>query len=929
MKRFRPILWFSLCLLVFLAAVFLWQRSLEQRIAESSDRVQRVEVAAVPAPVAPVAKSTQGSSSIVSYYGSIPGVKVNPKVVHAHATESNPHRLSNTGKKFSELMRRDRAILLRNAFIDTDAPVRGMPIPDGLKAGKNAGAYLVQARGGITPRFLQMLRESGATFAPGAYIPHNTYVVRAEPAAAQRIQSSSLVHRVLPYEPYYKLDTKLLGYAVNRELPPFGGRMRVTLFPGERDKALEILAGTGTQILSEEDTPFGPSLIVLPEIAIWTDLAMMPEVQGVERHTDKVLMNDLTRTILHVSTNSIALDNHLNLTGTNVLVAVNDQNGVDAGHPNLTTNRVSVGPLTGTNDTAGHFTFVAGIIAASGVGGPTVTTLGDGSQSIHGSTNMANFRGMAPEASIFGLNINGGFSESDFSEIPARTNLFIFGRTNTLLINNSWGFDAVRTYDANAAIHDARVRDAIPAHPGMQQTLPVFAAGNSGFGSDSGSGGLSDRIPTPSTLKNGITVGATETLRDITNEFTLTTISVTNTCITNMSAIYRGRTDSSNQVASFSSRGNVDPGDEGLAGRFKPDLVAPGSFHVSTRSRDWDSATAYTAGNVDFIYVTFSNVTIAPLQVQSFVNLVPINATNFLINPANQIPASFNLNVYTNTAPDPSLDPTMLAGSDLTQFELTPAGVGLWYIDIENTNAGIEITFDMAMVLTVTNCAQDFNRALSNLNERVSAHNPVPASPYRYGPSGTSFSAPAVTGMLALMQEFFEGTNVLTDPNLRRTNSAAMMKALIINSARSVSQLYDYNMESSINYQGWGMPSLVRAIPPIMATETDPNRWPIQMYDQTGSNSLPSDFAHEYDLVVAAEVTNAPLRISLVWTDPPGNPASSIKLVNDLDLVLSNVLTGDIYRGNSFNGSGDFSEVVGATNQFLDPTTGMPIPGAI
>jgi subtilisin-like proprotein convertase family protein len=928
MKRFRPILWFSLCLLVFLAAVFLWQRSLEQRIAESSDRVQRVEVAAVPAPVAPVAKSTQGSSSIVSFYGSIPGVKVNPKVVHAHATESNPHRLSNTGKKFSELMRRDRAILLRNAFIDTDAPVRGMPIPDGLKAGKNAGAYLVQARGGITPRFLQMLRESGATFAPGAYIPHNTYVVRAEPAAAQRIQSSSLVHRVLPYEPYYKLDTKLLGYAVNRELPPFGGRMRVTLFPGERDKALEILAGTGTEILSEEDTPFGPSLIVLPEIAIWTDLAMMPEVQGVERHTDKVLMNDLTRTILHVSTNSIALGNHLNLTGTNVLVAVNDQNGVDAGHPNLTTNRVSVGPLTGTNDTAGHFTFVAGIIAASGVGGPTVTTMG-GVQSIPGSTNTANFRGMAPEASIFGLNINGGFSESDFSEIPARTNLFIFGRTNTLLINNSWGFDAVRTYDANAAIHDARVRDAIPAHPGMQQTLPVFAAGNSGFGSDSGSGGLSDRIPTPSTLKNGITVGATETLRDITNEFTLTTISVTNTCITNMSAIYLGRTDSSNQVASFSSRGNVDPGDEGLAGRFKPDLVAPGSFQVSTRSRDWDSATAYTAGNVDFIYVTYSNVTIAPLQVQSFVNLVPINATNFLINPANQIPASFNLNVYTNTAPDPSLDPTMLAGSDLTQFELTPAGVGLWYIDIENTNAGIEITFDMAMVLTVTNCAQDFNRALSNLNERVSAHNPVPASPYRYGPSGTSFSAPAVTGMLALMQEFFEGTNVLTDPNLRRTNSAAMMKALIINSARSVSQLYDYNMESSLNYQGWGMPSLVRAIPPIMATETDPNRWPIQMYDQTGSNSLPSDFAHEYDLVVAAEVTNAPLRISLVWTDPPGNPASSIKLVNDLDLVLSNVLTGDIYRGNSFNGSGDFSEVVGATNQFLDPTTGMPIPGAI
>jgi hypothetical protein len=46
-------------------------------------------------------------------------------------------------------------------------------------------------------------------------------------------------------------------------------------------------------------------------------------------------------------------------------------------------------------------------------------------------------------------------------------------------------------------------------------------------------------------------------------------------------------TDSDNQVASFSSRGNVGIGLEGDFGRFKPDVVAPGSFVISTRAKGW------------------------------------------------------------------------------------------------------------------------------------------------------------------------------------------------------------------------------------------------------------------------------------------------------------------------------------------------------
>src|SRR5207244_10744703 len=49
---------------------------------------------------------------------------------------------------------------------------------------------------------------------------------------------------------------------------------------------------------------------------------------------------------------------------------------------------------------------------------------------------------------------------------------------------------------------------------------------------------------------------------------------------------------------------------------------------------------------------------------------------------------------------------------------------------------------------------------------------------YRYD-TGTSMAAPGVSGMLALMQEFFE-------QKLQRGFSPALMKALLINGARSV-----------------------------------------------------------------------------------------------------------------------------------------------
>src|SRR5690606_25315539 len=96
------------------------------------------------------------------------------------------------------------------------------------------------------------------------------------------------------------------------------------------------------------------------------------------------------------------------------------------------------------------------------------------------------------------------------------------------------------------------------------------------------------------TAKNVITVGALESYRLITNIF----YTITNTEIDEFSGVtnetvitnypFAAMTDSSNQVAAFSSRGSVGIGLEGVSGRFKPDVVAPGTMLVAARSSGWN-----------------------------------------------------------------------------------------------------------------------------------------------------------------------------------------------------------------------------------------------------------------------------------------------------------------------------------------------------
>ena len=129
---------------------------------------------------------------------------------------------------------------------------------------------------------------------------------------------------------------------------------------------------------------------------------------------------------------------------------------------------------------------------------------------------------------------------------------------HALISNNSWVYDD-STYDLAAASYDAAVRDALPLVTGSQPVLFVFAAGNDGGGDDNGGGGFPDSILSPGTAKDVITVGALEQLRNITNMVT--------DANGNSNAVWQAATDSGNEVAGYSSRGNVGIGTEG---RFRP-----------------------------------------------------------------------------------------------------------------------------------------------------------------------------------------------------------------------------------------------------------------------------------------------------------------------------------------------------------------------
>jgi len=693
--------------------------------------------------------------------------------------------LTNSATPFAHLVRSATAILLQNALLDTSKPLV-LGIPDHLQAQGDPGAYVVQSRAPLDDSFRACLQAAGAVIV--AYIPNQAYLVRASQAVAQQLRADPRTQAILPYEPYFKLEPPLLVLAAEHKSLPEDLALSVLLFPDARAVTPDQLHNLGLQILSEERSPFGPVLSVraasagspvdavsaTSSAAILTALARLAGVQGVEVSHTRVFANDLSRARIGVAANTTTPNSYRGLTGSNVLVNVNDS-GVDTNQPDLQGRVLFDVPISGV-DSNGHGTHVAGIIAGSGFESPTVT---NASGSIMPGVSLQ-FRGMAPAAHVFAIAAStnpGPASDTYLQETAARA--------KALISNNSWHYANDNAYDLAAARYDAAVRDALPELPGSQPLLFVFGAGNAGNSAADGSGGDPDLIQSPGTAKNVITVGAIDQPRYISNQvWQCRIVNGTNSCQTNQP--WLGLTDNNNTVAPFSSKGNVGIGAEGPFGRFKPDVVASGTFVVSSRSTQWDQAAYY-----------------AP-----------------------------------------------------------------------------------------TNGSGNYSEVLSNLNETLGPF-------YRYE-SGTSLSAAEVSGVLALMYEFFQKCG--------RTNSPALMKALLINGARALTAPGAFQVHNSTNSQGWGLISLTNSLPLGLSSSLEQAAAPLQLFDQNPAGALATGQSRTRFVVLSPGAANLPLRITLVWTDPPGNPAACLKLVNNLDLVVTNLATGEVFFGNNIPTGGSFNQ---------------------
>jgi subtilisin family serine protease len=444
------------------------------------------------------------------------------------------------------------AIVLQNTqFITADYALQTAQPEQVLSffSDDNDSYYIVQSTSYVTDEWKQGITDTGAVLFD--YIPNNAFIVRMNSRVLARVEALDTVQWIGIYQPYYKISNGLSGsYSTcsNAEQSIYAN-ITVLLF----DAQDSILISHEILVLGGVITNYGGDILrVRIESSKIADIAAIPGVCWIEKLTRFVILNDVAANI----TNVYETRNTYGLNGSGQIVAVADT-GLDTGvndasmHDDLEGRIIKIYDTAGDNDASdvynGHGTHVAGSV------------LGDG------SCSNGEFKGMAPQAEL--IFQAAGFS-NDWLNIPDGLNdLFLQAYDDGARIHtNSWGDEDEIKY-GNYTSESQIVDDFLWNHPDM---VILFAAGNCGiYGSNT--------VLAPGTAKNSITVGSSENDRPDKGN----------------------NTDNINDIAFFSSRGFTDDN------RIKPDVVAPGTYIISTRSSkasrtmglgNYDANTHYTYG---------------------------------------------------------------------------------------------------------------------------------------------------------------------------------------------------------------------------------------------------------------------------------------------------------------------------------------------
>jgi hypothetical protein len=455
--------------------------------------------------------------------------------------------------------------------------------PTGSTISPDRNYYVVQFQGPVKAAWRQQCRQMGAVFVD--YVPRYAFTTRMTATQAAQVAALPFVRWVGPFPAKWKYRPYLVRQ------PQHALTVVVSLFPGERtDRVNQFIKSRNLWFLGQGLLPRPVIRTRMAEAAI-PDLAALPEVSWIQEYHPPTLRNDQGRRWLNIS-NVAGLPSGVNvwrdygLFGRGQIVGIADT-GLDTGntgdlHPDF------LGPdgqprlvaafalgrsgdwsdsliPTPESNPAGHGTHVAGSVLGNGAM--------SGSDPATATYSEQSFAGGAPEARLVFQSVMD--AAGYLSGIPLTlTDLFRQSyNAGARIHTNSWGGGYYGEYDYSSADVDYFMWQ----YPEM--TI-LFAAGNDGYDAD-GDGVIDPgSVTPPATAKNCITVGAGESYRPPFSGwdgYANYPWGLFGYFANPIASDYIS--DNPSGMAAFSSRGPC------IDGRIKPDIVAPGTDIISTRSR--------------------------------------------------------------------------------------------------------------------------------------------------------------------------------------------------------------------------------------------------------------------------------------------------------------------------------------------------------
>jgi hypothetical protein len=444
----------------------------------------------------------------------------------------------------------------------------------GAQAGP--GYYIVQFDGPVREEWKDALEAQGAELFD--YIPDFAFIVRMDASRLEAVQVLPHVRWAGDYRPAYKLSQKALDNqleAGSDRDQRVGARslLKVIIFPGEDVDRIrgDILLMNGEVVQESIRSGWDSSFIIRFPAKRIEELGTISGIKWIAPAPKRRLHNNVSTDVISARTPRT----HHRLYGEGQTVGVCDT-GLDIGendpkrlHTDFLDGKgksrvVKMFDATGGDqpipDTDGHGTHVAGSIIGNGAR----------SGSDPGGDNFPStcFSGMAPKANLIfhADELAGGTEKLSVDQMLDQSRT-----AGAHLHSNSWGNGLAGSYSSESKEIDQYIW-------GHRDFLVFFSAGNSGVDKDAD--GVVDlyAVDDTASAKNCLAVGASEGNRPRGGGLDLPWGQGWPRAFSAYPIQSDHVSNKPGGMAAFSSRGPT------LDGRTKPDLVAPGTNILSTRS---------------------------------------------------------------------------------------------------------------------------------------------------------------------------------------------------------------------------------------------------------------------------------------------------------------------------------------------------------